>query len=270
MSGQYFEIHVAPVDETASKALSDLESRLAAEDEFDGAVDSVSVSRESPTYVVIHIDGATTIDPDSLLDAIRGIGVSRIEAQVFNSQVGEYGFFEDDEYYAVYSEGAWRWLEDPEGDDAEEKFDPSTLSSPFREVAELWLRDPVAAIQSVSLDSIAEQAFADLIENISMKRDIYQGSRTGFVLSATEEVKGYPFFACGVAWEEAKAPDLDREVLAQHMSTLDVSVYRDEEEEVTWVWKSGSLDASIRYENRRRRGGLLSGVCALNLQGFPK
>ena len=133
MSAQYFEIHLTPFDDDAARAISELESRLAAMDEFESQISNLRVDRESDTHIVVSLDGSTFIDPDELLDVIRRMGVSQMEAQVFNSQVGEYSFFKDSDYFAEYAEGTWQWLEDPdEEEDESKKLDPSTLPEPCR------------------------------------------------------------------------------------------------------------------------------------------
>ncbi len=267
MSAQYFEIHIAPSDDAAARQIAELESRLAAMDEFESMISNVEVDRESDAHIVVSLDASTFIDPDELLDVIRGIGVSQMETQVFNSQVGEYSFFKDSEYFAEYADGAWQWLADPnEEEDEGSKLDPSTLPAPYRSVAQLWLKDPVAAIQSLTLDSIAGQSFADLMANIPRRRGIYWGAHPdpGIGLSAFEEMKGLPELGTGLDWYEAKTPGLDRAVVEAHMASLGAEKYRDDDEQVGWKWETGAFSPGLHFSNRIK-SGLHNGECFLNV-----
>ncbi len=134
MSAQYFEFFIQPSDdEAAARYLNfaaaleqanfdDVQAMDAGQhlDEceyLDGLIDEVSVNEQGSAPVVLEMDGSTTIDPEALIRFLVGLGAERIETRIFNSQVGEYLYFEDSEYRDAYGDADWRWLEEPEVDD---------------------------------------------------------------------------------------------------------------------------------------------------------
>ncbi len=48
-----------------------------------------------------------------MMELLTDLGAEKIKASIFNSQVGEYAFYQDGSHYDAYEETNWQWLPDP-------------------------------------------------------------------------------------------------------------------------------------------------------------
>jgi len=61
----------------------------------------------------LEFDTATSFDEESIFKFLKNIGAGRIEAELYDSQVGEYGYFLNSEVHDDYYSIQWKWLPEP-------------------------------------------------------------------------------------------------------------------------------------------------------------
>ena len=214
MSAKYLQIHIAPADDAArdrflqfetqvrDKKHSEIEAldgdgRLSPVETLVDQLDIMSTRSMDAEHILIDAMASTNVDAEALLGFLCGLGASRLEAELFNSQVGEYEFYLDSDPVDDYDSTDWNWLQDP--GDGEEVADVSKLPSPYREVAALFEKnDLVAAFRTLTENGIAGTTFGDLAENAPATYKDYMYGRDddepGVYLHAYREQQGSPRF----------------------------------------------------------------------------
>lgn len=263
MSAKYIQIHIAPKDQAALDRILQFESLVRENDasgikSLDGSdllepidlltdqLDINFIDKKDSQHVVVDFLATTSIDMERLLRFLVGLGANRLEAEVYNSQVGEYDFYLDADLVDSYDATAWEWLENPveeEGDDQHP--DLSKLHSPYREVAAMFEKDNiVAAFRTLTGSGVAGASFADLAANAPApcKDHVYgrDDDEPGVYLRSYREQQGSASFCLvlnrDTDRDSLRWPTLDD--LSRHVASLGVEglTHDQDDDETYWGW----------------------------------
>lgn len=78
--------------------------------------DPISFNKEGEV-IKLESETASSFDIDMFAAFLKQLGATHIELSAYHTGVGEYSFFNDDEFYSSYEAAEWNWLPKPSEED---------------------------------------------------------------------------------------------------------------------------------------------------------
>jgi len=128
MSSSHLTVHVQPKDEQALAALQHFvdcvktrafaaieqmdEQQVLADIEDDFNTDMQASVQDGTLRM--KFETSTSFETEGFVQFLHGAGAVDVEISIFNSQVGEFDFYKNEDYFSDYDEVQWNWLQNPE------------------------------------------------------------------------------------------------------------------------------------------------------------
>lgn len=130
MSAQYLDIFIKPKDDEASKNISQFVGHVAKQEyekitdmDTENLLDDIEHYFDAPIDMKVRdgvinlcFDTFSSFESDCFMEFLQFLGAQKLEATIYDSQVGENYYYKDTDFIENYSDYDWKWIPVPEPD----------------------------------------------------------------------------------------------------------------------------------------------------------
>lgn len=162
MSSSHLTVHAQPKDEQALATLQHfvdcVKTRaFAAIEQMDEQQVLADIEDDFNTDMQASVQGGivrmkfetcTSFETEGFVQFLHSAGAVDVEISIFNSQVGEFDFYKNEDYFSDYDEVQWNWLQNPEPQfEGEYVVVSGTFDNRDREGVEQFIQDYGGTVQ---------------------------------------------------------------------------------------------------------------------------